>query len=140
MLTVELPNGRSTCNLGVMCEHGMCMDKTILEARELYEEVRRARVALAACNLGVMYKLGAGVEKNATKARELYEEARRAREWLKQRARDSRRLWTTRGHTQARHRCPQLPPLSCPFTTPSFTFFSFSLSSSTSPLFQLRHL
>ena len=35
MLNVELPNDRSTCNLGVMCEHGMCMDKTILEAREL---------------------------------------------------------------------------------------------------------
>ena len=33
--------------------------------------------------------------------------------------RDSRGLCTKRGHVRARHRCPQLPLLSSPFTTPS---------------------
>ena len=69
MLTVEISNGRSACNWGVMCEHGTGVDKTILEARELYGEVRRARVALAACNVGVMYKFGAAVEKKASRRR-----------------------------------------------------------------------
>ena len=69
MLTVEISNGRSACNWGVMCEYGTGVDKTILEARELYGEARRARVALAACNVGVMYKFGTGVEKQTSRTR-----------------------------------------------------------------------
>ena len=67
MLTVEVSNARPACNWGVMCEHGTGVDKTILEARELYGEVRRARVTLAACNVGVMYKFGTGVEKQTSR-------------------------------------------------------------------------
>ena len=49
---------------------------------------------------------------------------------------DSRGLWTKRGHTRARHRCPQPPTLVSPCTNPSLPCFSFSSSSSTFSLFQ----
>ena len=47
MLTVELSNGRAVCTLDVIYEHGTGVDESILEARELHEEARCARVVQA---------------------------------------------------------------------------------------------
>ena len=58
-------------------------------------------------------------------------------QWVRE-PRDFRGLWTQRGHTRARHHCPEPPLLLSPCTTPSLTFFSFSPSFSSVPLFQQR--
>jgi TPR repeat protein len=62
-----------TYNLGVLYKWGICVERDMAKAVELFEKEHAAGHVKAAYNLGLMYQRGEGVEQNSAKAAEFYE-------------------------------------------------------------------